>query len=152
MQWWVPSLPSSGGTVTSWCQDTGPVLSTCRFKDQSYQQVSPCHYWSSEMFWQSGFNFFCVYLFIISSFKFYLKDYFLGFYEVKCASKIVQLPVWILVKGVSGVHRPVSLTWAGAEGACDCFLTEPDSLKDLLSSSHVYRNAWYPIGPLLVGM
>lgn len=46
------------------------------------------------------------------------------------------------VKGVSGVHRSVSLTWVGAEGVYyKCFLTEPDSLKDLLSSSHVNRNA-----------
>lgn len=44
----VASFPSTGGTAASWCQGTGPVLSRCQFKDQSYWQVSPCHCWSSE--------------------------------------------------------------------------------------------------------
>lgn len=52
----------------------------------------------------------------------------------------VQFSVQMPGKGVSGVHRPVTVTWTGAGAACDCFLTESDSLRDL-SSSGENRNA-----------
>lgn len=41
--WWVPSFPSTGGTVAG-ARTQVLWVSTCRFKDQSYQQVSPWRY------------------------------------------------------------------------------------------------------------
>lgn len=51
--------------------------------------------------------------------------------------EFIQMPV----KGMSGVCGPVPVTRTGAGGAYDCFLTERDSLDDLISSFCENRKA-----------